>query len=107
MTQITREYAAKVLADTSASFDVEANLLAAKFALSPSEAKFLRILIAKRDASKKDVPEITYAIRQLIYTLRKKLEQIGGIYIVNDGRGRYSMPKISKKLLHAELASEL
>lgn len=89
------------------SFDVEANLLSAKFALSPLEAKFLRILLREPDASKKDLPEITFAIRQLIYTLRKKLEKIGGVYIVNDGGGRYSIPRVSKKVLREELGDQL
>lgn len=87
----------------NASFDVEANLLSAKFDLSPLEAKFLRVLIAKRDASQADFPEATFAIRQLIYTLRKKLQKIGGVYIVNIGDGRYSIPRTSKRLIRAEL----
>lgn len=87
----------------NASFDVEANLLSARFELSPLEAKFLRVLIAKRDASQADFPEASFAIRQLIYTLRKKLQKIGGVYIVNIGDGRYSIPKTSKRLIRAEL----
>lgn len=86
-----------------ASFDVEANLLSAKFDLSPLEAKFLRVLLMRPDASRHDFPEVTFAVRQLIYTLRKKLEGIGGVYIVNDGGGHYSMPRPSKRLLRAQL----
>jgi hypothetical protein len=92
-----------VLHDKISEFDVEANLLSAKFSLSPLEARFLHVLMTRPDASKADLPEITFAIRQLIYTLRKKLEKIGGIYIVNDGGGRYSIPRVSKKLLLAEM----
>jgi hypothetical protein len=86
-----------------ASFDVEANLLSVKFDLSPSEARFLRVLLARPDVSKVDFPEIIFAIRQLVYTLRKKVENIGGVYIVNDGGGHYSMPRSSKRLLRAQL----
>lgn len=89
------------------SFEIEMNLLAAKYGLSPSEARFLSVMIAQKNAGKADVPEISYAIRQLIYTLRKKLQKTGSIYIVNEGGGRYSMPNISKRMLRAEIGSEL
>jgi hypothetical protein len=93
-----------MLAVAELSFDVEANLLSAKFDLSPLEARFLRVLLLQADASKKDFPEISFALRQLIYTLRKKLEKIGGVYIVNDGYGHYSIPRVSKRLILAELS---
>jgi len=84
-------------------FNAEASLLSAKFKLSPLEAKFLYLLITRRDAAKEDLPELTFAARQLIYTLRKKLYHIGSVYIANDGNGRYSIPKISKQVLREEL----
>jgi hypothetical protein len=96
----------KMLAMTEpkdASFDVEANLLSVKFDLSPLEARFLRVLLARPGASKDDFPEVIFAIRQLVYTLRKKVEGIGGVYIVNDGGGHYSMPRSSKRLLREQL----
>lgn len=84
--------------------DAEANLLSAKFKLSPLEARFLQILITRADGAKEDMPELTFAIRQLIYTLRKKLDRLGGVYIVNDGNGRYSIPRISKQLIREALS---
>lgn len=86
-----------------ASFDVESNLLSARFDLSPLEARFLKALLGRPSASHDDFPEVTFAIRQLIYTLRKKMEAIGGVYIVNEGGGRYSMPRSSKRLLREKL----
>lgn len=89
------------------TLDAETSLLSAKFSLSPLEAKFLRILLVKLEAGKKDLPELGYSVRQVIYTLRKKLEKLEGVYIVNNGKSRYSIPRRSKERIWAEVKDDL
>ena len=68
------------------------------FKLSLLEGHLLSLMLSKPWVDKHDVPEITYALRQAIYMLRRKVEPIG-MWIVNDGAGRYSIADPGKLAL--------
>ena len=68
------------------------------FSLSPMEAKFLQSMLTNSWVGKDELPIVKYSIRQVIYTLRLKLEP-RHIWVVNDGVGRYSIPPSSKQIV--------
>lgn len=86
------------------SVPADEKTLSAVFRLSPMEAKFLKVLLKSDWVGKEDLPPVQYSIRQVIYTLRKKIEQVQkGIWIINDLQGRYSIPDPGKKHLFEAL----
>jgi hypothetical protein len=53
------------------------------------------MLSTKGWVGKEEIPVVRASIRQMIYKLRAKLEP-RKIWVVNNGRGRYSIPPSSK-----------
>jgi hypothetical protein len=91
---ITEERDVPVLADQKT--------LIAVFGLSLNEAGYLQKLLESNWVHKDEFPEVSYPARQVIYALRKKLEQ-RRIWIINDGRGQYSIPPTDKTKIKAIL----
>ena len=80
--------------------------LMAVLGLKLMEAKFLQAMLATKGwIGKEELPEIKYSKRQVIYTLRQKLDP-RGIQVIGDGEGRYSVTPNSKKVIkrYIELA---
>lgn len=69
------------------------------FALSPMEAKLVHAMINNSWAGPTEIPESRASIRQTIFTMRRKLQGPHGIWILNDGQGRYTLPPSSKMAL--------
>jgi hypothetical protein len=76
--------------------------LIAAFGLSPMEARFLQGMLNSVWVGKEELPEVSFSIRQVIYMLRKKLE-MDRVWIINNGRGRYSITPDGKRALSAKL----
>jgi hypothetical protein len=71
--------------------------------ISPMEARFVQAMLNTTDwVGEKELPEIRYSVRQVVYALRKKLER-RRIWIINDGNGRYSIPPASKEIIKREI----
>lgn len=84
---------------------IDKQTLLSVFELSPTEAEFLHVLLlSDKWVGREDFPEIPYPIRQVIYTLRKKLRGSYGVFIANDGEGRYAMAYQYKKILQHVVA---
>jgi hypothetical protein len=67
--------------------------------ISPMEARFVQAMLSTNEwVGKDELPEVKYSIRQVIYTLRAKLEP-KKIWIINDGNGRYSIPPTCKAII--------
>ena len=80
--------------------------LMAVLGLKMMEAKFLQAMLATKGwVGKEELPEIKYSKRQVIYTLRRKLDLLG-IQVLSDGEGRYGVQPNNKKTVkrHIELA---
>jgi hypothetical protein len=84
---ITEEKDVPILADQKT--------LIAAFGLSLNEAGYLQKLLESNWVHKDEFPEVSYPARQVIYALRRKLEA-KRIWIINDGRGKYSIPATDK-----------
>ena len=80
------------------SIPADKKTLIAAFNLSPMEAGFLQVLLDRDWVGKDEFPSVNYSIRQVIYTLRKKIEH-GSVRVINDGQGRYSIPISGKRAL--------
>jgi hypothetical protein len=79
------------------------------FGLKLMEAKFLQAMLATKGwVGNAELPEIKYSKRQVIYTLRQKLDP-KGIQVISDGDGRYGVPPSNKKAVkrYIELALSL
>lgn len=77
------------------------------FGVSPMEARFMQRMLNSRSwVGKDELPEVKYSSRQVIYTLRKKLEP-KRIWVVNDGTGRYSITPDGKLAAKAEIERKL
>ena len=76
------------------------------FGLSPMEARFLQAMLVRDWVGRRELPEVKYSIRQVIYTLRMKLEG-KGIIIINDAAGRYSIPPRSKEVARGRIEEAL
>lgn len=76
------------------------------FSLSPMEAKFLQSMLTNNWVGKEELPIVKYSIRQVIYTMRTKLER-RHIWLINDGDGRYSIPPSSKQIVKDEIEKAL
>jgi hypothetical protein len=73
------------------------------FGLSPMEARFLQTMLMTTGwVGHAELPEVRYSKRQVIYTMRKKLER-RKVWIINDGDGRYSMPATSKETVRDQI----
>jgi hypothetical protein len=76
------------------------------FSFSPMEAKFVQAMLNTTDwVGEDDLPD-TKHVRQVIYTLRKKLEP-RRIWVINDGNGRYSIPPTCKELMRKAIEASL
>ena len=96
---VTEEPDISVLADVKTLMQV--------LKISPMEAKFVQAMLnTKGWIGSAELPDIKYSKRQVIYTLRSKLEE-GGIRILNDGTGKYTIPPggkmVIKKLIEDQL----
>ena len=77
------------------------------FDLSPMEAKFLQAMLGTTEwIGKEELPEVSYSIRQVIYTLRNKLGKLK-IWVINDGNGRYSIPPACKEIVRHTIEASL
>ena len=69
------------------------------FGLAQMEARFLQAMLATKGwIAKQQLPEIKYSRRQVIYTLRQKLDP-KRILVISDADGRYSVPPSSKMVV--------
>ena len=89
------------------SVPADSKTLIAVFKLSPVEASFLQVLLERDWVSKDEFPPANYSNRQVMYTLRKKLESKFRVWIINDGQGRYSITPDSKRKISAEITKAL
>ena len=77
------------------------------FGFSPMEARFVQAMLNTTNwVGEDELPEIKYSVRQVIYTLRKKLEP-KKIWVINDGNGRYSIPPSCKEIIRREIEAAL
>lgn len=94
---------------TEPEIDVPADekTLICVFGLAPMEARFLQAMLDTTDwIGKEELPEIKYSVRQIIYTLRKKLER-RKIWVLNDGNGKYSIPPSCKEIVRRTIEATL
>ena len=77
------------------------------FGVTPMEARFMQAMLNTTGwIGECELPEIKYSIRQVIYTLRKKLGK-RKIWVINDGNGRYSIPPSCKKIIQQAIEASL
>jgi hypothetical protein len=76
------------------------------FGVSPMEARFVQAMLNMNWVGEDELPEIKYSVRQVIYTLRKKLEP-KKIWVINDGNGRYSIPPTCKEIIKREIEKSM
>ncbi len=75
--------------------------------ISPMEARFVQAMLNTTDwVGEDELPEIKYSVRQVIYTMRKKLEP-RKIWVINDGNGRYSIPPACKEIVRRAIEASL
>ena len=75
--------------------------------VSPMEARFVQSMLNTTGwVGEEELPEIKYSVRQIIYTLRKKLEP-KKIWVINDGNGRYSIPPSCKEIIRRTIEAAL
>lgn len=66
------------------------------FSLPPLEAKFLALMLGGEGwIGKEELPEGKYSTRQTIHKLRARMDPLR-IWVINDNRGRYSIPPSSR-----------
>jgi hypothetical protein len=77
------------------------------FTLGPLEAKFLQAMLSTKGwVGKEELPVVRASIRQMIYKLRAKLEP-RKVWVINNGRGRYSIPPSSKHVAKMLIEAKL
>jgi hypothetical protein len=77
------------------------------FGVTPMEARFVQAMLNTTGwVGEEELPEIRYSVRQVIYTLRRKLEP-RKIWVINDGNGRYSIPPASKEIIRRTIEATL
>ena len=77
------------------------------FGFSPMEARFVQAMLNTTGwVGEDELPEIKYSVRQVIYTLRKKLER-RKIWVINDGNGKYSIPPACKEIIKRTIEASL
>jgi hypothetical protein len=75
--------------------------------ITPMEARFVQAMLNTTGwVGKDELPEVKYSIRQVIYTLRTKLEA-KKIWVINDGNGRYSIPPACKAIIKRTIEASL
>ena len=74
--------------------------------VTPMEARFIQAMLNTSWVGEDELPEIRYSVRQVIYTLRRKLEP-RRIWVINDGNGRYSIPPACKELIKKAIEASL
>jgi hypothetical protein len=86
------------------------------FGVTPMEARFMQAMLNTTDwIGKDELPELKYSIRQVIYTLRTKLEkrtlrtklEKRRIWVINDGNGKYSIPPVCKEIIRRTIEAAL
>lgn len=91
--------------DISVPCDVKTLMLV--FTLGPLEATFLQAMLSTKGwVGKDEIPEARASIRQMIYKLRTKIEP-RKVWVLNDGRGRYSIDPSSKRVAKALIEAAL
>jgi hypothetical protein len=83
--------------------DVSEKVLMEVFHLSPREAEFMRPLLYYTLPGPEELPNLKYSGRQIIYTLRKKLEAKYRVRIRSYGGGRYGFSQEDKAILQDAL----
>jgi hypothetical protein len=75
--------------------------------ITPMEARFVQAMLNTTGwVGKDELPEVKYSIRQVIYTLRTKLES-RRIWVINDGNGRYAIPPACKEIIRRAIEASL
>jgi hypothetical protein len=75
--------------------------------ITPMEARFVQAMLNTTGwVGKDELPEVKFSIRQVIYTLRTKLEG-RKIWVINDGNGRYSIPPACKEIIKRTIEASL
>ena len=75
--------------------------------ITPMEARFVQAMLNTTGwVGKDELPEVKYSIRQVIYTLRTKLDP-KKIWVINDGNGRYSIPPACKEIVRRAIEASL
>ena len=88
------------------SIPADEKTLMKTFGLSPMEARFIQAMLNTSWVGEDELPEIKYSVRQVIYTMRKKLER-RKIWVINDGNGRYSIPPACKEIIKRAIEASL
>ena len=88
------------------SIPADEKTLMQTFSLSPMEARFIQAMLNTSWVGEDELPEIKYSVRQVIYTMRKKLER-RKIWVINDGNGRYSIPPACKEIIKRAIEASL
>jgi hypothetical protein len=74
--------------------------LMAVFDLTPLEAKLLQAMLVGGWVGAREVPDAAASFRQIVFTLRGKMERLHAVTIVNNGGGKkYAMPIAAKKIV--------
>ena len=77
------------------------------FGVSPMEARFMQAMLNTNDwIGEDELPEVKYSVRQVVYTLRKKLDK-RKIWVINDGNGKYSIPATCKEIIRRTIETAL
>jgi hypothetical protein len=96
-----------VTVEPSVDVPADEKTLILAFGVTPMEARFMQAMLNTTDwIGKDELPEIKYSIRQVIYTLRSKLEKYK-IWVINDGNGRYSIPPACKEIIRRTIEATL
>ena len=81
--------------------------LSTRWAITPMEARFIQAMLNTTGwVGEEELPEIKYSVRQVIYTMRKKLER-RKIWVINDGNGKYSIPPACKEIIKRTIEESL
>ncbi len=89
------------------SIPADEKTLMRAFGVSPMEARFIQAMLNTTGwVGEDELPEIKYSVRQVIYTMRKKLER-KKIWVINDGNGKYSIPPASKEIIKRTIEESL
>lgn len=93
--------------ETVISVTADEKTLVYVFGLTRMEARFFQAMLKHNSwVGKEELPELSYSIRQMIYTLRMKLDR-KHIKVINDGRGRYTITPDSKEVVKREIESSI
>jgi hypothetical protein len=89
------------------SIPADEKTLMRAFGVSLMEARFIQAMLNTTGwVGEDELPEIKYSVRQVIYTMRKKLER-KKIWVINDGNGKYSIPPACKEIIKRTIEESL